>query len=410
MSETRADTATVFDILIVGAGLVGGALACALAASPRSRHLRIAVVEAGGDPPPFNPQQFDPRVVALTHTSRELLDSIGAWAPIAAERLCPYSHMTVWDGDGTGAIEFDSVDVQQTALGHIVENSVAVRAIMAQLATFPQLALIRPARVEAILRDEVAGLSKALLADGRTLCAPLLLACDGANSRIRALANIATREWDYGHHAIVTTVRTERPHQFTAWQRFMPAGPLALLPLLGAAGDAHHCSIVWSQLPELAAARMALSEADFAAELGRASEYRLGRIEQVDQRFCLPLRQRHARVYIQPGLALVGDAAHTIHPLAGQGVNLGFLDVAALRDEIGRACERRIPLHDSSILRRYQRQRQTANLAMMATMEGFKRLFAADDLALRWLRNAGMRQLNRMAPLKQQLVRQAMGL
>lgn len=418
MTDSHADRPTVaanhhYDLLIVGAGLVGGALACALACGEHSQHLRIGVIEAGSDPQPFNPQQFDPRVVALTHASQALLDSFGAWQLIAAERLCPYSHMTVWDGEGTGQIEFDSLEVGQSSLGHIVENSVATRAIMQRLASLPQITLIH-ARVDALLRDEASGTTQVILTDGvdapATLSAPLLLACDGANSRIRELANMRTREWNYDHHAIVTTVRTERPHQFTAWQRFMPAGPLAFLPLLDVAGNSNPCSIVWSQLPELATRRMALSDADFALELGDALEQRLGRVLEVDKRYCLPLRQRHAVDYILPGLALVGDAAHTIHPLAGQGVNLGFLDVAALRDEIDRACARAIPLHDMSILRRYQRARKSDNLAMMATMEGFKRLFSADPLPLRWLRNEGLRQLDKLGPLKNRIVRQAMGL
>ncbi|BFM14076.1 2-octaprenyl-3-methyl-6-methoxy-1,4-benzoquinol hydroxylase [Maricurvus nonylphenolicus] len=403
MTESRAE----FDILIVGAGLVGGALACALAQIDQS--LAVGVIEAGPDPKPFNAEQFDPRVVALTHASKQLLASIGAWDMIEAERTCPYTDMHVWDADGTGNIHFDCREVQQPSLGHIVENSVAVRAITQQLYQRANVQLIH-GRVETLHRDDQAQLSQVILESGEVVSAPLLLACDGANSKVRELANMHTREWDYGHHAVVTTVRSEQPHQFTAWQRFLTSGPLAFLPLVTAEGDAHQCSIVWSVLPELAEALMALDDDTFCLRLSDAFEHKLGKVVHADKRFSFPLRQRHAIDYIKPGIALVGDACHTIHPLAGQGVNLGFLDVLALQQEIQRACERNLPLSDESILRRYQRQRKSGNLSMMAAMEGFKRLFGADNIGVRWVRNEGLRQVNSLPLLKNTIVKQAMGL
>jgi 2-polyprenylphenol 6-hydroxylase len=406
------NTENHFDILIVGAGLVGGTLACALADVDES--LRIGVIEAGPEPRPFDADQFDPRVVALTHASQQLLASISAWEQVQQERACPYTDMQVWDAEGTGSIHFDCREVQQPSLGHIVENSVAVRSIMQQLQQRQNITLIR-ARVETLHRDDEQQLSQVILSNNDnllspTLSAPLLLACDGANSKVRELNNMATREWDYGHHALVTTVRTEQPHQFTAWQRFLSSGPLAFLPLQTQQGDAHQCSIVWSVLPELAQELMALDDESFCQRLSVAFECQLGSIVACDKRFSFPLRQRHAVDYVQPGIALVGDAAHTIHPLAGQGVNLGFLDVLALRDEIQRARVREIPLSDFSILRRYQRGRKSGNLSMMAAMEGFKRLFGANDIGVRWLRNEGMRQVDSLPLLKNTIVKQAMGL
>ncbi len=397
----------LFDIVIVGAGLVGATLACALAGVDES--LRIAVVEAGSDLQPFNTENFDPRVVALTRASQQLLNSIHAWDAIAAERVCPYTNMQVWDAEGTGSISFDCRDVQQANLGHIVENSVALRAIRARMDALPSVTLIR-ARVENILRSETGNLSQLILDNQQVLSASLLLACDGANSPVRQLANMPSREWNYDHHAIVTTVYTEQSHQFTAWQNFLSTGPLAFLPLQTVSGDTHQCSIVWSAKPALAEELMAFNDAEFCQRLTVALETKLGKVLAADKRFSFPLRQRHAIDYVLPGLALVGDAAHTIHPLAGQGVNLGFLDVIAIRDEIARARTRNIPLHDFSILRRYQRNRKSDNLAMMATMEGFKRLFGANELFVRWFRNAGMRSVNRLPLLKNTLVKQAMGL
>ena len=248
------------------------------------------------------------------------------------------------------------------------------------------------------------------LDDGRTLSAKLVVGADGAQSRLRQWSGLATREWDYDQQAIVCTVRTRQPHQYTAWQRFSPTGPLAFLPLLTESGDEHYCSIVWSQDTAEARRLMALETEQFRLELERAIEQQLGVIESVSRRFAFPLRQRHAKEYVADGLALVGDAAHTIHPLAGQGANLGYGDVSALLDELGRAKELALSPADQTVLARYQRRRKGENLAMMAAMEGFKQLFARDELAIRWLRNTGMRWLDNLAPLKNRIAAEAMGI
>ncbi len=404
-----------YDVIIVGAGLVGSAMACALAADEHGQALRIAVIEAGAQPRQYSGTEFDPRVVALTHASQTLLDDVGAWRLIEQERVCPYTDMDVWDADGTGNIHFDCRDVQQPCLGHIVENSVVTRALMTRLLSFPNIDLVQPATVKHLLTPTPgsADAVEVIFEDGRRLQAALLLAADGANSQVRSLANMATREWHYGQDAIVTTVRTSAAHQFTAWQRFLPSGPLAFLPLQAVTQegvDCHYSSIVWSVDSEQAPALMTLPDDDFKVRLAEAFEHRLGRVEALAQRFSFPLRQRHAVEYVKPGIALLGDAAHTVHPLAGQGVNLGFLDVMAMRTEILRACQRQLPLSDFSILKRYQRARKSHNLGMMGMMEGFKRLFGADQLPVRWMRNEGMRRLNSLPLLKNAVVKQAMGL
>jgi len=413
-SEAQTPASLHYDLVIIGAGMVGSAMACALASDSRSKNIRIAVIEAGG-PPRLPPEgQFDPRVVALTHASKKLLDSIRVWDTISLQRACPYTDMHVWDADGTGNIHFDCRDVQRSELGHIVENSLITSTLLQKLAHLQQVDLLQPACLESLERDAKNGSPVLQLEDGRQVHASLVIAADGAHSKLRQLADFRTREWDYDHQAIVTTVKTEKPHQHTAWQRFMGSGPLAFLPLEDEWQDynsgAHNSSIVWSCKPELAAELMALDDAEFAVRLGQAFEYKLGEIESVAQRYSFPLRQRHAIDYIKPGVVLIGDAAHTVHPLAGQGVNLGLLDVCALRDEIFRACERDLPLTEQSILRRYQRSRKTHNLAVMGLMEGFKRLFGANNITLRWARNEGMRQLNNLSNLKSEVIKQAMGL
>lgn len=406
-----------FDIVIVGGGMVGAALAADIARRPECAHVRLAVVDAGDTPCAYSGQNFDPRVVALSEKSQQLLERVGAWSAIAERRACAYRAMYVWDGEGTASIEFCAEDVHKAQLGHIVENSVVVRALHQCLAALPAITLLQGRHVKGFHRS-VDGVCELVLqgpvaTQCKSVSCSMVVAADGAHSTLRDLAHIDTREWDYGQTAIVTTVKTAQPHQNTCWQRFTQQGPIALLPLqVSARGAPSECSVslVWSADTVLADELMALDAQAFCQRLGRAVEWRLGDIMQSDQRFAISLRQRHAMAYVAPGLALVGDAAHTIHPLAGQGVNLGFYDVDALATEIDRACQRKVPLTDRSILRRYQRQRQTHNLAAMLSMEGFKRLFGADALPLRWARNTGMALLNKQLFLKKQLTKIASGI
>jgi 2-octaprenylphenol hydroxylase len=398
-----------FDVVIVGAGIAGSALAVALS----GHGLMIALVEAQALPSSALPQSknlqdFDPRVSALTPRSREFLSQLGAWDAIAAYRHCAYRHMTVWDAEGTGQIEFDRAEVGASELGHIVENRAIVRALLARVATAADISVLSPVALASCTR--LASSRMSLTLDGGELLeADLLVAADGALSRVREMMGFRSREWDYGHRAIVATVEVERPHDATAWQRFLPSGPLALLPLPGEDGR-HYCSIVWSLQEDLVDAVLALDDAAFCAELTRASEARLGAVLDASRRFAHPLRQRHAVDYVQPGVALVADAAHTIHPLAGQGINLGLQDVAVLAAEILAGQRNGVHPGQLDLLQRYQRQRKGENLMMMTAMDGFKRLFEQQSLPLRWLRNAGMRRIDNLAPLKQQLMRRAMGL
>lgn len=392
------------DLIIVGAGMVGSALALAL----QDQGLEILLVDGGPlSVKPFDAlAPFEPRVSALSVASQRILDRLGVWDGIAARRASPYGEMQVWDGSGTGQIHFSAASVHAETLGHIVENRVVQDALLERLHDSP-IGLLANARLEQLRRSGDGWLLS--LNDGRELRAPLLIAADGANSAVRRLAGCATREWDYLHHAIVTSVRCAKPHQATAWQRFTDDGPLAFLPLSGPPGE-HWCSIVWSVTPSEAERLMALDEAGFRRALGFAFEHRLGEVLQADPRVCIPLRQRHAKRYVEEGLALIGDAAHSIHPLAGQGVNLGFLDAAVLAEVLLHAAQRGERLSDAKVLSRYERRRMPHNLAMMAAMEGFERLFQADPLPLRWLRNSGLNWVDELPEAKALFVRQALGL
>ncbi|MGA3679593.1 2-octaprenyl-3-methyl-6-methoxy-1,4-benzoquinol hydroxylase [Pseudomonas graminis] len=395
--ETRAD------LLIVGAGMVGSALALAL----RDSGLNILVVDGG--PLTVKPfvadAPFEARVSALSIASQRILERLGVWDGIVARRVSPYSDMHVWDGSGTGKVHFSASSVHAEVLGHIVENRVVQDALVERLHD-SNIGLLADARLEQMRHSGDDWLLT--LSDGRTVRAPLVVAADGANSTVRRMTGTATREWDYLHHAIVTSVRTADSHRKTAWQRFTDDGPLAFLPL-DREGE-HWCSIVWSVTPEQSERLMKLDDERFCRELENAFEGWLGQVISADSRVCVPLRQRHAKRYVAPGLALIGDAAHTIHPLAGQGVNLGFLDAAVLAEVLRGAVGRGERLADERVLSRYERRRMPHNLALMAAMEGFERLFQADALPVRLLRNAGLKMVDHSAEAKALFVRQALGL
>lgn len=394
------------DIAIVGGGIAGLAAAAALAGSGRSvavleaRELPQATMVQGG-----SPEDYDARVSALTPRSIGFLTQLDVWSAIEAARCCAYQHMTVWDAEGTGRIEFDAQEVSADSLGTIVENRLITAALAQKVQSLSGVRVLAPARLSDLSLDERGALLT--LEDGGRLHTQLLIAADGALSPTRDLLGMRTREWEYGHRAIVTTVEFENPHQHTAWQRFLQSGPLALLPLEST--DDRLCSIVWSIEEHLADELLARSDAAFAKALGEASEYTLGKVTACAPRKAFPLRQRHAVDYVLPGVALVGDAAHTIHPLAGQGINLGLADVQVLAEELNTAFVRGLGPGRMDVLRRYQRRRKGDNLAMMAAMDGFKRLFEQDAPPLRWLRNTGMRTVAGLPMVKRRIIRQAMG-
>lgn len=399
-----------YDLIIVGGGMVGTALACALGDS----RYRIALIEAGDlaqmpDTPVVAVQDVDLRVSALNMASQAFLEKIGAWQLMPAARLQAYQQMKVWDGEGTGSIQFDAAEMLEPHLGHIVENRVTSAALLQRVQQLSNVTLYTGQSMTGMTRvpgaeGEEEWLVK--LSSGEHLHAGLVVAADGALSQVRTLVGFPVREWAYGHHALVCTVQVSAGHQNTCWQRFMPSGPLAFLPV----PNSQMCSIVWSCPQDMAEELTALADDEFCRRLQGAIEHQLGEITAVGPRVAIPLRQRHAIQYQQDSVVLVGDAAHTIHPLAGQGVNLGLMDAECLARVLLENAAKGLAVNNPLALRRYARERMPQNLTMMAGMEGFKRLFESDALPVRWLRNTGMKKVAGLGFLKQHIMQEAMGL
>ena len=419
-----------YDVIIVGGGMVGSALGCALG----DLGFRVAVAEAREPPAEWSADAVDARTSALTRASENILRNLGVWDRMVAMRVSAYREMHVWDEAGFGEIHFDSAEIGEPDLGHIVENRVIQKVLWDRLGEMASVQWICPAGVagldlagerpvltleraeddrgqepapteadvEAVARDSHTSLGAASTA--RPIAADLIVAADGAQSALRAMAGLGTRGWTYDQHAVVGIVRPERHHADTAWQHFLPTGPVALLPI----GDGR-CSLVWSTSPEHAAALVGMPDEEFCRAVTGATQARLGGILDAGPRALFPLRLQHAENYVEPGLALVGDAAHAIHPLAGQGVNLGFLDAATLADVLAHARLRGRPLGAMATLRRYERARKGANLAMMGAMDLFKRLFSNDNAALSVARNLGLRAADIATPVKHAIMRRALG-
>jgi 2-octaprenylphenol hydroxylase len=317
---------------------------------------------------------------------------------------CPWSapvYFGVWDATGSGSVHFDSADIGSDALGHVVENDVIQRGLNTRMGSLDTLKLHRPEE----LQDMQVEKSRVTLRLGGTrLHAGLVVAADGSRSRVRELAGIQCDVGDYGQQAVVATVRTELWHRETAWQRFLPDGPLAFLPLPG-----NLCSIVWSTLPEHAQALLTATDESFAAAVEEAFESRLGGLEAVAGRGVFPLRHLHARAYIADRVALVGDAAHTVHPLAGQGANLGLQDAAALAEILYANWSRDRDLGRRTNLRPYERWRKGRNLLMQQGMSGFQWLFGSRLEPVRVARNLGLSMVDGSPPLKRMFMRYASG-
>jgi ubiquinone biosynthesis UbiH/UbiF/VisC/COQ6 family hydroxylase len=386
---------TAHDILVVGGGPVGAAVALAL----RSAGFDVALAEREAAPPRFDPRSYDLRVYAMAPRSAEFLERLGVWQPILAARACAYVTMRVWENGVERGLTFDTSDVRAPQLGWIVEHNLIVERLWARFGAMP---VYRNTQIESA---EFGTAGSALrLADGRSLRARLIVAADGAASQLRALARIDTVGWSYGQRAIVCHVRTERPHRDTAWQRFTESGTIAYLPLADG-----RSSIVWSAEEAQATELLALDDREFCARLAAASEYALGEVAETTRRIALPLRLQHAREYSHPGVVLIGDAAHAIHPLAGQGVNLGLADADTLAATLGEARDAGRDWAGTRVLARYMRARKAANLEMLAVTDVLNRAFRSRVPGVREVLGLGLEAVGRLEPLRGWLARRAAG-
>lgn len=389
-------------VVIAGGGPVGLALAALLGGGTDDLEVRLYEPRPA---PRWNPESMDLRVYALSRASRNILAHLGAWDAIAGSRASPYRLMRVWHGeshDGAGTLTFDSADAGEPELGHIVEDVLcrdriwrALQDTSVRVAFGTKIESVEPGKRAVRVTTE----------DGETVAATVLIAADGSDSPIRERLRFHATEFSYGQRAVVTHVATERSHRETAWQRFLPDGPLAFLPLLDG-----RSSVVWSTGSEHAEALCRADEQDFLDEMQTAAGGVLGRIQSTSRRASFPLRAIHARRYCRSRVALVGDAAHTVHPLAGQGMNLGLLDAAVLAEVILEALDRGEDPGDLRVLRRYERRRKGENLRMLMALDGLHRLFRLSARGMSQLRALGLSAVDSVPLLKGLLMDEAMGL
>ena len=388
-----------YDVIIAGAGMVGAAMACALG----DKNLKVAVLERAQPQLSWPEDSVDLRVSAISRSSENFFRHLDAWDGMVARRVCPYTDMHVWEGVADGEIHFDSADIGESSMGHIIENRVIQASLLERMQSFSNIDFICPVNIEDINVEQQ--VVEMLLQGGRTLKAQLLVGADGGRSQVREAMGITTVGWPYQQKGVVAVVETSLGHSSTAWQRFLATGPLAFLPLSDG-----RCSIVWSTTHEQANELCNMDDEVFCRRLADASEYKLGDVLNTTKRAAFPLKLQHAERYTHHRMALIGDAAHMIHPLAGQGANLGFMDAACLAEFVLEAVEQERDLGSMHHLRRYERWRKGSNLSMMFAMDGFKRLFSNDVSLLAKLRGYGLSLTGKFMPAKHAFMRRAMGL
>lgn len=387
------------DIIIVGGGIVGLTLACALA---QQAPLSIAILEAGPDAAAWSAAQYQHRVSAIALSSRRIFQSLQVWDAIASRRISPFTRIFVRDAEGEGEIHFDSRQIAEPVLGYIIENQVMQSALREKLKQYPQIEFISP--VKPVSYQEQDDHIVLRMEDDRVFTARLAVAADGASSWLRAQAGIDCDRQDYQQLAIVANVTTEHAHQLVARQIFLSSGPIAFLPL----NEPALSSIVWS-LPAAEAMRLqALAPEEFNHELGKAFPL-LGAVRDSGPRYVFPLYRQQAARYVKSRVVLAGDAAHTVHPLAGQGVNMGLLDAASLAEVVVSAIKNRRDYASHANLRRYERWRKADNLAMYTGVDALKKLFAQDHLSVKSLLSFGLNTTDRLAWLKNIFIRHAVG-
>lgn len=388
-----------YDVLIVGAGMVGLSLALRLARS----NLSVAIVDQGS-PPSVVKDKPSLRVSALNTASCQVLEHTGAWQQLERDRLGVYEQMSVWDQDSFGSIHFSAHEVQQKQLGYIIENSAVIFAQFVQLQSQQQDGIY----FDNTVTDLNIGQHEAYvqLSSGQAITAKLLVGADGNQSFVRKAAALPSQFWDYQQQGIVTTIRTELPHENCARQAFTPSGPLGVLPLW----DAHQMSIVWSQDNAIADEIMQLDDVQFCRRLQKNMDNRLGLVEVLDQRQAFPLSASYTRQWAKERVVLVGDAAHRFHPLAGQGANLGIADAEVLYETLVSLHEAQKDIGCLSNLRQFERDRKHAAATMIGAMEGFKQLFSSAHPLKKIIRGMGLNLVDNLPMVKEKMIKHAMGL
>lgn len=386
-------------VCVVGGGMVGltFALLCA------QQDVAVTVIESR-DPPINVALTRTARVSALNPLSISYLQKIRVWEKIPQAEWGVFRSLLVWDALTGADVVFDSAEMAADSLGANVSNMALVQALWRQALVNPLVQVVSGTSVERLLAEDKGVTLQ--LSDGQLLAPQLVVGADGAHSWLRKQMGVVVQEQAYQHTACVTVVRTQQPHQERGWQVFLPSGPLALLPL----DDAYECAVVWSMLPQQAETLATEEALEIAAKMSDAFGNRLGGIEVLLPLQAVPLMRRHAAQYTRANMALVGDAAHTIHPLAGQGANLGLRDAAALADLLAAAHAKGRNLGAEFLLQRYERQRRADNQLMMNAMQFFQDGFANSGAVWTQLRKMGMKGLNRVSPLKQACMRYAMGI
>ena len=388
-----------FDLIIVGGGMVGLSLAALLKDSP----LKIAIIES--QEIVSLDQQADSmtyRVSAIARSSQKILQSVGAWELLPAHRLCHYQAMCVWDENTSAELNFSAQQLAEADLGHIIENALLQSALFQSLNECPQVTFFTQNKVEQIQIEQQH--AQLFLVNGERLECRLLVGADGAQSWVREATGFETHEVSYQQQAIVANVTCQKAHEHTAWQRFLATGPIAFLPM----AQAHLCSIVWSVDNPLAEELMSLPADLLERRIAAAFDYRLGEVELASEVAKFPLFARHSQDYVQERVVLIGDAAHSIHPLAGLGVNLGFVDAAELSQQLIEIINRAGDIGHKALLRPFERKRKAHNHSVQKAMTLLNWGFQQRELAAVMLRSLGMNFIERSSLAKETLIKQAM--
>jgi len=385
-----------FDCVVVGGGMVGTASALSMA----ELGLKVAIVEKIA-PVMFSPEQaFDLRVSAISLASEQLLKQLDAWQQLQQWRMCPYKRLGVWEFEQTYT-EFSAQDISQTHLGHIVENRLIQLSLWQKIQQHNNITLLCP---DTLIKLEQNSSGVELTLSSGTISAKVVIGADGGNSYVRKLANIGTTGWDYAQSALLINVQTEKSQQDITWQQFFPTGPLAMLPMPG-----NCASLVWYHDKDEIKRLSALPQRNLEHEIMQNFPTRLGKVTVINKA-AFPLTRRHANQYHKNRVLLIGDAAHTINPMAGQGVNLGFKDVKALHHVIAQAIGSGESWHSAEVLSRYQKKRRTDNLLMMTTMDALYLSFGHVSPLAKLARNAGLMMVNKLPSLKNKALAYACGI